>query len=107
MNTDVGGRQLIFKNTKVQCYFCSRSSIVVTVVILYFTYWNFFMKVRHAEDLNVSSTKASLLIGYLSIASTFGRLLFGKIADFPGLNKFHIYQVTHAFPSASSSKVLS
>ncbi|EDO35637.1 predicted protein, partial [Nematostella vectensis] len=48
--------------------------------------------VRHAEDLGVQPTKSSLLIGYMSIASTLGRLVFGKISDSPCINRLHVYQ---------------
>lgn len=50
-------------------------------------------QVRHAEDLGVNPTKASLLISYLSISSTAGRLFFGRVADSKCFNRLYVHQI--------------
>ena len=50
-------------------------------------------QVRHAEDLGVTPTDASFLISYLSVASTVGRLFFGKMADLSCVNRIRMNQL--------------
>lgn len=38
--------------------------------------------------------RATLLIGLMSIGSTAGRLIFGKIADHPKVNRLYLYQLS-------------
>ena len=38
-------------------------------------------------------SKASLLIGYLSIASTLSRVLFSLVLNHPRVNRFYVLQV--------------
>ena len=37
--------------------------------------------------------ESSLLIGYLSIASTVSRVLFGLVLNHPRMNRFYVLQV--------------
>ena len=53
----------------------------------------FFLQPNFAEILGVPESKASLLIGYLSIASTLSRVLFGLVLNHPRINRFHVLQV--------------
>lgn len=46
----------------------------------------------HAVMLGVPDNKASFLVGILSIASTIGKVLAGKIADLKQVNIFYMYQ---------------
>lgn len=46
-----------------------------------------------ALEYDIPMSKASLLIGFMSVASTFGRLFFGKIADFKCINRLYMYQI--------------
>ena len=53
----------------------------------------FFLQPNFAEILGVPESKASLLIGYLSIASTLSRVLFGFVLNHPRVNRFYVLQV--------------
>ena len=53
----------------------------------------FFLQPNFAEILGVPESKASLLIGYLSIASTLSRVLFGLVLNHPRVNRFYVLQV--------------
>lgn len=77
----------IFKNKGYVIWITS----LATFQLVYFV--PFVHLVRHAEDLGVSPTDASFLIGYLSVASTAGRLFFGKMADLSCVNRVHMYQM--------------
>lgn len=47
-----------------------------------------------AIEEGVEPFKATLLIGIMSIASTLGRLIFGKMADHPKVNRLYLYQLS-------------
>lgn len=47
-----------------------------------------------ALEYGIPMEKASLLIGVMSVASTFGRLFFGKIADNERVNRLYAYQIS-------------
>lgn len=47
-----------------------------------------------AIEEGIEPFKATLLIGIMSIASTLGRLLFGRIADHPRVNRLYLYQIS-------------
>ena len=49
-------------------------------------------QVSHVEGLGVNPSNAALLIGYMSIASTIGRLIFGKFSDHPMVNRLYLTQ---------------
>ena len=48
---------------------------------------------NYSEILGVPESKASLLIGFLSIASTLSRVLFGLMLNHPRVNRFYVLQV--------------
>ena len=53
----------------------------------------FSFQTNYAEIIHVPESKASLLIGYLSIASTLSRVLFGLVLNHPRINRFYVLQV--------------
>ena len=53
----------------------------------------FFFKPNHAKNLGVPGYESALLIGYLSIASTVSRVLFGLVLNHPRINRFYVLQV--------------
>ena len=54
----------------------------------------FFAKqVSHVEGLGISPSKAALLIGFTSIASTISRVIFGKFSDHPKVNRLFMTQL--------------
>lgn len=45
------------------------------------------------EGLGISPSKAALLIGFMSIASTISRFIFGKFLDHPRVNRLFMTQI--------------
>lgn len=58
-----------------------------------------------AEDFGAPKTEAALLISYLAVGSSIGRLMFGKIADYKQCNRFYIWQSGLLGISVSSTLV--
>ena len=54
--------------------------------------FRFYLQVRYAEDLGVPKSKGAWLVGFLSITSTLGRVVFGKISDLKFVNRLYLYQ---------------
>jgi len=77
----------VFKN-KAYIVWCSA---LFVFMLGYFV--PFVHLVRHAEDCGIPREKASLLVGIMSVGSTFGRLFFGRISDHPRVNRLYIYQL--------------
>lgn len=48
-----------------------------------------------ANSLGYSVSEGVLLISYLGIANTFGRVLFGILGDIPKVNRTYVYNVTN------------
>ena len=59
----------------------------------------FFFKPNHAKNLGVPGYESALLIGYLSIASTVSRVLFGLVLNHPRINRFYVLQVCVEIPT--------
>lgn len=49
-------------------------------------------QVRLATEQGVDILSATYLIGIMSVASTIGRLFFGRVADHPKINRLYLYQ---------------
>lgn len=47
-----------------------------------------------AIEEGIDPFRATLLIGIMSIASTLGRLIFGRMADHPKINRLYLYQIS-------------
>ena len=58
-----------------------------------------FFKPNHAKNLGVPGYESALLIGYLSIASTVSRVLFGLVLNHPRINRFYVLQVCVEIPT--------
>ena len=56
-----------------------------------------------AVEYGVAKEKAALLVGFMSVSSTFGRLFFGKISDHPKVNRLYIYQMALLFMGISNT----
>jgi len=59
----------------------------------------------HAVLIGVSDSRASFLVGILSITSTIGKVLAGKIADLKQVNIFYMYQIGLLIMSISTTLV--
>lgn len=60
---------------------------------------------RLAEDMGAQPIQAALLISYLAIGSTVGRLVFGRLADCQQLSQFYLWQTGLLGISVSSTLV--
>ena len=58
-----------------------------------------------AEDIGTPKTEAALLISYLAVGSSIGRLMFGKVADYKQCNTFYMWQTGLLGISVSSTLV--
>lgn len=68
---------------------------VVTIALFQFGYpVPFVHMVKYANDLGVPTSKGAWLVGFLSIMSTLGRVVFGKICEHQRVNKLHVYQLS-------------
>lgn len=54
----------------------------------------YLSKVRLATEEGIDPFRATLLIGIMSVGSTLGRLIFGKVADHPRVNRLYLYQIS-------------
>eukprot|EP00795_Rhopilema_esculentum_P012974 gene12974-3738_t len=57
-------------------------------------YIPFVHLVKRAADLGLTLSKASSLLGYVSAASTIGKIFFGKLADCNWVNRLYLIQFT-------------
>lgn len=66
---------------------------VLTVALFQFGYpVPFVHLVKYADDLGIPPSKGSWLVGILSIMSTVGRVIFGKLCELRCVNKIYMYQ---------------
>ena len=56
--------------------------------------FDFPHQVKYAGDLGIPSSNGAWLIGILSIMSTVGRVIFGKICELQCVNKLYVYQLS-------------
>eukprot|EP00794_Sanderia_malayensis_P016581 gene16581-18267_t len=65
----------------------------IIVCIMFFVYYIPYVHlVNFALELPLPLSKASSLLGYVSVASCIGKIVFGKIADHPKINRFYLIQ---------------
>lgn len=57
----------------------------------------------HATYLKIPESKASFLIGFLSVGSLFGRLFFGHISDYRWVNRLYLYQTALLFMAVTTT----
>ena len=70
--------------TQSYCFSCEAT--------FHFFFSSSFLQPTHATHLQIKDTKASFLIGFLSLASFFGRLFFGHISDYRSVNRLYLIQ---------------
>lgn len=68
------------------------------IAALFFFMLAYFIPFVHmtslAKGLGIPSQQASMMIGFMSVSSTVGRLFFGKISDSPKVNRLMVYQIS-------------
>ena len=52
----------------------------------------FNLQPGHCQDLNIPMKTGAMLVGYLAISQTLGKIVFGRIADHPRVNRLALYQ---------------
>lgn len=50
-------------------------------------------QVRHGQDLGIRKQKSAVLVGYMAMSQTVGKVVFGRIADHPRVNRVYLYQM--------------
>ena len=48
---------------------------------------------RHGQDLGIPKQDGAVLVGYMAMSQTVGKIVFGRIADHPRVNRIHLYQM--------------
>lgn len=52
-----------------------------------------FLQVRLAEGVGIPSTQGALLVGYLALAQTVGKIFFGKLGDSSRISRLTLTQI--------------
>jgi len=69
-------------------------TFIIATTLMHFGYYIPFVHlIRMAMDLGVSRTNAALLPGYMALAQSAGKVILGKIATFPRVDKVIMYQI--------------
>ena len=50
-------------------------------------------QVRHCQDLKIPKNKAAVLVGYIALSQTLGKIFFGRVADHARVNRVYLYQL--------------
>lgn len=51
------------------------------------------LQVRHCQDLKIAKDKAAVLVGYIALSQTLGKIFYGRVADNPRVNRVYLYQM--------------
>lgn len=51
------------------------------------------LQVRHGQDLGIRKQQGAVLVGYMAMSQTVGKIVFGRIADHPRVNRVYLYQM--------------
>lgn len=51
------------------------------------------LQVRHSQDLGIKKHEGAVLVGYMAMSQTVGKIVFGRVADHPRVNRIHLYQI--------------
>ncbi|CAH3160523.1 unnamed protein product [Pocillopora meandrina] len=77
---------------------------VISMSLLFIGYFVPFIHLpNHAKNLGVPGYQSSLLVGYLSVASTVSRVLFGLILNHPRVNRFYVLQLCFLMMSVTTT----
>lgn len=77
-------------------FFKNKAYIVWTVVVglvLFGFYIPYVHLVRHGQDLGIRKQDSAVLVGYMAMSQTLGKIVFGRIADHPSVNRVYLYQL--------------
>ena len=51
------------------------------------------IQVRHGQDLGIHKQKGGVLVGFIAVSETVGKIIVGRIADHPRVNRVYLYQM--------------
>ena len=51
------------------------------------------IQVRHGQDLGIPKQDGGVLVGFIAMSETIGKIVFGRIADHPRVNRIYLYQM--------------
>ncbi|XP_029214258.2 monocarboxylate transporter 10-like [Acropora millepora] len=75
--------------------FCNKAFLVWCISLSTFMMGYFVPFVHlpaYAEECGIPNSQSSTLVGMMSVGSTFGRLIFGKLGDHPKVNRLYCFQ---------------
>ena len=72
------------------------------------------IQVRHGQDIGIHKEDGAVLVGFIAMSETIGKIVYGRIADHPRVNRVYLYQMcmlvcsvlTTLLPSLTSYKSL-
>lgn len=67
--------------------------VIVVGLVLFGFYIPYVHLVRHCQDLGVPKNQAAVLVGYIALSQTLGKIFFGRMADHPRVNRVYLYQL--------------
>ncbi|KAL9978474.1 hypothetical protein ACROYT_G015994 [Oculina patagonica] len=67
--------------------------IAVVGLVLFGFYIPYVHLVRHGQDLGIQKQDSAVLVGYMAMSQTVGKIVFGRIADHPRVNRVYLYQM--------------
>lgn len=67
--------------------------VVVVGLVLFGFYIPYVHLVRHSQDLGINKHKGAVLVGYMAMSQTVGKIVFGRVADHPRVNRIYLYQL--------------
>lgn len=77
--------------------FLKNKAYIVWLIVLGLCQFGFYIPyvhlVRHSQDLGIMKNKGAVLVGYIAISQTVGKIFFGRIADHPRVNRVYLYQM--------------
>ncbi|EDO47774.1 predicted protein, partial [Nematostella vectensis] len=66
--------------------------VLVQSLVLFGFYIPYVHLVRHGQDLDIHKSAGGILVGYMAISQTIGKIFFGRIADHPRVNRIYLDQ---------------
>jgi MFS family permease len=79
---------------------------VVVVTSNFFIAFGFLIPyvhlIKHAEDMHIKPTESALLITYIGTSSIVGRVVLGRVADHPLINRLYVVQLSIAIAGVAN-----
>lgn len=67
--------------------------IAANGLVLFGFYMPYVHLVRHGQDLGIHKQKGGVLVGFIAVSETVGKIIVGRIADHPRVNRVYLYQM--------------